>query len=144
MRKYRRIRISTFFAVAIPLVIVGCGGGKTLEPRARISLDVPAAEVAEVRRFLYEISIQWSLRFCDSSFKFPNGVTTTQTSLQRPDGLEAALRGFAPNPDKLLGLGVDVYCDKPCEEWRPFFVALQKELSRRWRTNVTVVDGSAL
>jgi hypothetical protein len=137
------MRFNTFLPAAIAVLLAGCGA-KTLEPKARITLDVPPPEVAEVRRFIYELSIRWSLRFCDSSFKFPDGVTTTQASLQRPDGLEAALRGFAPDAHASQGLGVDVYCDKTCKDWRPFVEALQHELSPRWRTTVTVVSNNAL
>jgi hypothetical protein len=139
----RRMRFNTIFPAAMAVLVAGCGA-KTLEPKARISLKVPPPEVAEVRRFIYELSIRWSLRFCDSSFKFPDGVTTTQASLQRPDGLEAALRGFAPSADASPGLGIDVYCDKPCKDWQPFVEALQRELSPRWRTIVTLASNNAL
>lgn len=118
------------------LTAYGACMAATGPPKAAFVMEVPSAQLDDLRRFVHDLTVRWNMRNEDDSHKFPTGSYILNTFIQRPDGLKARFLGGPQRADESsTNIRLIVTCDPPCEDWQPFVKALEAEVSKHWKTS---------
>jgi hypothetical protein len=138
MRSQRTTYLRLFgLSLVYALLASGAGNAATEASKAVFELEVPAAQLDDLRRFVHDLSVKWNLRNDDASYRFPAGHGyQINTLMQRPDGLKARFLGGITVVASSPLVRLYITCDPPCQDWKAFAQALESEVSQHWKTSV--------